>query len=72
MRGAADKLAPCVGDMGWMPLSHPLSSILLISQAPACFSACSSFGGTGNFVFSFGEYQFLISCEPCLLLFLYS
>lgn len=72
LRGAADKLAPSVREMGWMQLSHSFSpSIRLTSQVSTCFPACSSLCDT-RILFPFGEYQLLISCEPRLLLFLQS
>lgn len=59
VRGASDKLAPSVREMAWRPFKHSFSqSILLISQAPTCFSACSSSLGTGNFVLPVEGCQF--------------
>jgi len=71
VRGAVDRLAPSVREMGWMLLSHSFSQhILLISQAPTCFSACSSFCGAGKFCVSLWRRSVSISCKPCLQLFL--
>lgn len=72
VRRATHKLAPSAREMGWMQLSHLFSlSIQLIPQAPTCFPACSSFCDAG-ILFTFGEFQFLNSCELCLLLLLHS
>ena len=71
VRGAVDKSAPSVREMGWMLLSDSFSQcVLLISQAPTCFSACSSFCGAGKFCVSLWRRSVSISCKLCLPLFL--
>lgn len=65
VREEADKLASSVREMGWMQLNHSLVlSILLIFQAPTCFSACSSFCDTRILYFPLKNISFLFPVSP--------